>query len=457
MNTKLLQDLLKCEDHHARAAATQQLRYWHPHLTDAVVLLRKATNDANGIVRMEAAIAASYIGTPAALDALLDVFKHPRGGHLDYAIRTALGSRTLKPLWDGNAKYASVAKLLKELKPQDEFKEPAPTAAQAEFDAQKDLATVRVSCIPERMLFTLDQFAVTTGQPVKLVFTNPDATDHNLVIVKPDALAEVGMAANDMAKDPRNANSDFLPPEKKTLILQATPMIGPTRTALVSVLRFTAPKEPGIYPFVCTFPGHWVAMKGEMVVAKDLADVPAMLAALKPTVVAEWTMKDFAGMTVKTDKETSARGLKAFMKAQCTQCHQVFGHGVHLGPDLCDVNKRYKGEKLLRQMIEPSSEIPEKYLNQKLELTDGRSITGVVAKEADGELQVLTNLLTPNTVTRIPAKDVERRTQSKVSPMPNGMLNVLTREEVLDLLGFLEAGYEAMPPHPTDKKPEDKK
>ena len=454
MNTRLLQELLKCEDHHARAAATQQLRYWHPHLTDAAVLLRKAANDANGIVRMEAAIAASYLGTPAALDALLDVFKHPRGGHLDYALRSALGSRTLKPLWDGNPKYA-VAKLLKDLAPQDDFKEPAATAAQSQFDGQKNLAVVRVSCIPERMLFTLDQFAVTTGQPVKLVFTNPDATDHNLVIVQPDALADVGMAANEMAKDPRNANSDFLPPEKKGLILHATPMIGPTRTSLVSVLRFTAPKEPGIYPFVCTFPGHWVAMKGEMVVAKNLADVPAMLAARKPTVVAEWTMKDFAGVTVKTDKETIARGLKAFMKAQCTQCHLVFGHGVNLGPDLCDVFERYKGEALLRQILEPSSEIPDKYLSQRLELTDGRVITGVVMKEAGGELQVVMNLLTPNTVTRIPAKDVERRTPSKVSPMPVGMLNVLTREEVLDLLGFLEVGNK-MPPHPKDRKPDDK-
>ena len=70
---------------------------------------------------------------------------------------------------------------------------------------------------------------------MKLVFTNPDATDHNLVIVKPGALADVGMAANDMAKDPRNANSDFIPPEKKSLILQATPMIGPTRTRQVAV------------------------------------------------------------------------------------------------------------------------------------------------------------------------------------------------------------------------------
>jgi putative heme-binding domain-containing protein len=451
VNTALLRELLKCEDHHARAAATQQLRYWHPHLSDAAVLLRKAANDPNGIVRMEAAIAASYVGTPEALEAMLDVFKHPRGGHLDYAVRCALGSRTLKPIWEANPKYA-VAKHLKDLAPRDDFKEPTPTAKEAEFDRQKNLAVVRVSCVPERMLFTLDQFAVTTGQPVKLVFTNPDATDHNLVIVKPDALEDVGMAANEMAKDPRNANSDFIPPQKKNLILHATPMIGPTRQAQVAVLRFTAPNEPGIYPFVCTFPGHWVVMKGDMVVAKNLADVPALLAARKPTVVAEWSMKDFAGITVKRDKETAARGLKAFTKAQCTQCHQVFGHGVNLGPDLCDVSLRYTGEKLLRQIIEPSSEIPEKFLNQRLELADDRVVTGVVVKEADGEYHVLTNLLTPNSVTRLPVKDVVRKVPSKVSPMPTGLLNVLTREEVLDLLGFLEVGYK-MPPHPKPPEP----
>ena len=63
VNTDLLREVLNCDNYHARAAATQQLRYWHPHLTDAVDLLRKSCNDPNGLVRMEAAIAASYIGT----------------------------------------------------------------------------------------------------------------------------------------------------------------------------------------------------------------------------------------------------------------------------------------------------------------------------------------------------------------------------------------------------------
>ena len=158
------------------------------------------------------------------------------------------------------------------------------------------------------MKFTLEQFAVKTGQPVKLVFTNPDATDHNLVIVQPGALSEVGMAANEMARDPKNANSDFIPESKSSLIIENTPMIGPTRDSLVHVLRFKAPSKPGIYPYVCTFPGHWVIMNGIMVVARDLSDVPAMLAARKPAQVKEWKMKDFSGASFKHDEKAVMRG-----------------------------------------------------------------------------------------------------------------------------------------------------
>jgi len=242
VNIGLLRDLLASSDHHARAAATQQLRYWHSHLPDAIELLRRAANDSSPLVRMEAAIAASYIGTRAALDAMLDVLKYPREGHLAYAITCALGSHTLRRYWEGNPDY-NVARILKKVGRTNQFKEPPAGASQAQFDGQSNLKLVKISCMPERMLFTVKQFAVSPGQPVKIVFTNPDATDHNLVIVKPGALAEVGMAANEMARDPRNANSNFHPPSKKSLMLHATPMIGPTRRSLVYVLRFQAPTK----------------------------------------------------------------------------------------------------------------------------------------------------------------------------------------------------------------------
>jgi putative heme-binding domain-containing protein len=447
VNTALLLEVIRCDNHHARAAATQQLRYWHPHLPNAIDLLRKAANDSNGIVRMEAAIAASYIGSREALDALLETYQHPNGNHLAYAMTCALGSHTMRRHWENNPQY-DIARLLKQARQRGALKEPTPSASEAEFDLQKNLKNVTISCLPERMRYTVDRVAVTVGQPVKLIFKNPDATDHNLVIVKPGALEEVGMAANQMAKEPRFANSDFIPREKKKLILQATRMIGPTRRAQVQVLRFMAPSEPGIYPYVCTFPGHWVVMKGLLIVVEDLQDVPSMLASIKPTVVKEWKMSDFTQLnTDKDDEQAVMRGMQAYMKARCNQCHVVAGHGINLGPDLTDVVKRFKGAKLLQQMLEPSKEINEKYRPYQFVKADGRVVAGVIIKERAREYDVITNLLLPNAVTRVAKKDVDEKIASKISPMPVGMLNVLTRQEILNLMSFLEAGGYQLPDH----------
>jgi azurin len=78
----------------------------------------------------------------------------------------------------------------------------------------------------------------------------------------PGASEEVGLAANEMAKDPKEAQrGQYVPKSKK--VLHATRMIAPLSA---TALRFTAPKKPGDYPYICTFPGHWIIMKGVMVV-----------------------------------------------------------------------------------------------------------------------------------------------------------------------------------------------
>ena len=179
-------------------------------------------------------------------------------------------------------------------------------------------------------------------------------------------------------------------------------------------------------------------MKGEMVVAEDLADVASMLAARKPTIVQEWTMNDFKKEQLNLDFEerTIMRGMQAFMKARCNQCHVVAGHGTNLGPDLTEVTKKYKGDKLLRQLIEPSSEINEKYRNAQFITSSGKIVSGVVIKETDNEFHILTNLLSPTAVTRLKKKDVDEKLLSRLSPMPDGLLNVLGKEEILYLLSF---------------------
>ena len=446
-NVELLRELLGCENHHARAAATQQLRYWHRLLPDATTELNRAANDPNGLVRMEAAIAASYIGTAAALDAILDVFKYPHEKHLAYAIQTSLGSAALKQHWEHDPKYR-IAERLRTVSQQRSLQEPTPSAPQSEFDRQKNLKRVEISCVPERMRFTVERFVVKTGQPVKLVFMNPDATDHNLVIVQPDALEEVGMAANEMAKDPRYANSDFIPEEKRDLIVKATPMIGPTRKSRVHVLRFNAPQKPGVYPYVCTFPGHWVVMTGEIIVAEDLDDVDAILASRsQPTFVKDWALGDFDNLQKDQTPETVMRGMKAFLKAKCHQCHVVSGHGIGLGPELTKVSERFRGRKLLRQILEPSHEIHDQYRVYVFEMENGRLVTGTIQDEDEQVVRVLTNLLDPDSVVSLSKDEIVERAASRTSSMPEGLLNALEQQEIVDLVNYLEVGGYQVPHH----------
>ncbi len=442
----LLRELLGCEHHLARAAAVEQLRYWHTEMSDAIALLRSAANDPSSIVRMQAAIAASYIGTREAFEAILDIYHHPLGGHLEYALRCSLGSASLRRHWETDDRF-DIAKRLRAASRKNALQEPPPSAGEAQFDSQQDLAVVRIGCLPERMKFSLEQFTVRPGQPVKLVFSNGDATDHNLLIVRPGSLQEVGEAANAMARESRNANSNFHPSDKRHLILQATPMIGPTRKRLVHVLRFQAPQRSGIYPYVCTFPGHWIIMKGRMVVAETDQQATDMLADDEPQVVQVWKLADLEDLRTDDSAQTIQRGLQAFVKAKCDQCHQMGGHGIALGPSLTDVTKRYRGDRLLEQLLTPSKEIHPQYVTVRFLLHSGKVLAGVIQNETEQQLNVLTNLLDPTSAVTLNKEDIELRSPSRVSSMPTGLLDVLTKDEIADLLSLLQSDQTALPGH----------
>ncbi len=264
VDADLVARLLESENHLVRAAATRQLRYWSSELGNGIEQLRARANDPSGLVRLEAAIAASYIGTPPALRAALDVTKNPGGTHLKYALATSLGSENLSRHWKGSEDhYPEVGDFLEQFEIESKRKDGASRkgATEGAFDSQKGLITVEISCIPERMMFTVTEFTVKAGKPVKLTLENPTATPHNLVIVEPGADEEVGMAGNLMAADPNGASKHFVPDSPKVLF--ATKLLEPNTS---ETLRFIAPKVPGEYPFICTFPGHWVIMRGVMTV-----------------------------------------------------------------------------------------------------------------------------------------------------------------------------------------------
>ena len=140
------------------------------------------------------------------------------------------------------------------------------------------------------------------------------------------------------------------------------------------------------------------------------------------------------------------RGMKSFMTARCNQCHAVGGHGATIGPDLTKVAEKYKGSRLLQEILEPSSELNEKYRAYQIYKTDGVVVTGTVLNEDETSIQVIPNLLTPDMITVVPKEQIEEKVASKISSMPRGMVDGLTRDEILDLLAFLEAGGYQLPP-----------
>lgn len=267
-NEPILRELLDSSDLNARAAATRQLRWWHGELPDAVELLRKRANDPSGLVRLEAAIAASYIGSVPAVNAAMDLLKHPMDPTLTYALRTTLDAT--RPKWDKDAGFRAAQPHLDHFlissspEAQQNAKKKAKGKAKPDPFDKLNPKVIQIATVPERMLYTVTEIRVKAGQPLKIIFDNPDAScAHNIVFILPGTENEVGLAAMEMAKGPEGVIEGFIPASKKDKILAASKLINPGEQ---DILRFHAPKAPGQYPFICTFPGHWLVMKGTMIV-----------------------------------------------------------------------------------------------------------------------------------------------------------------------------------------------
>jgi azurin/DNA-binding transcriptional ArsR family regulator len=124
---------------------------------------------------------------------------------------------------------------------------------------------VRITTVPEQMVYDLKWFAVEAGKPVQIILENPDAMQHNLLVGQPGSVREIGTAATTMPLPTDPAVKPYVP--DSPLVLHATKLLS---SGEVDRLTFTAPAKPGEYVYVCTFPGHWVRMYGVMLVVEKL-------------------------------------------------------------------------------------------------------------------------------------------------------------------------------------------
>ena len=299
---------------------------------------------------------------------------------------------------------------------------------------------VRLHTVEEEMRYDKTYFAVEAGRPVQVVLENEDLMPHNLVITKTGKLKDVALEGAALGTTPGLDGKLYVP--NSSDVLFATTMVNAGSREL---LTFTAPTEPGEYPYVCTFPRHWMRMYGVMVVVPDLDEwqrnpvEPKDPLGNTRKLVQNWKLEDF-------DKEAIAASISAptslgerlFKEATCLGCHKMNGQGGAVGPELTDVAKRWKGDHygILREILEPSYRIEPKYAVKMVIDLDGKPTSGIVTAEDRKSISLLENpeAKEPKVIMK---DNIEEIIPSSTSMMPKALLDKFTREEILEILAYI--------------------
>ena len=321
--------------------------------------------------------------------------------------------------------------------------------------AELGVRVILIGTKPHRMSYDKELLVVQAGKPVDIIFENSDMMPHNLVFTLPGAMEEVGKQAEVESTKKDAIKNHYVPDSDKILLSSKLMQPGQKQR-----LTFEVPSQPGVYPYVCTYPGHWRRMFGILMVVNDpgkymanpdkyMADnkleIQDELLKLVLRTKTEWKLADFENAFDGNDSEfLSARsfnsGKQMFQISSCISCHKMSGEGYEIGPDLTkDLDPKWTAKDILGELLEPSKKIDEKYRTQIFALETGETVSGIVTFQDEDIVKIVENPLVANSEKTIEKFEIEDRRISDVSIMPKGLLDMLSRDEILDLIAYIVA------------------
>jgi putative heme-binding domain-containing protein len=137
-------------------------------------------------------------------------------------------------------------------------------------------------------------------------------------------------------------------------------------------------------------------------------------------------------------KADRSAGRAVFVKT-CAACHTLFNDGGKIGPDLTG-SQRANPEYILSKVLDPNAVVARDFQVTVFSTKDGRVISGIIKAE---NAKIVT-VQTPNEVFNLEKADIEERTRSTQSIMPEGQLAKMTDAEVRDLIAYL-GGVQQVP------------
>ena len=156
--------------------------------------------------------------------------------------------------------------------------------------------------------------------------------------------------------------------------------------------------------------------------------------------VQTWTVDQILSGSELTGDQ--ARGKQIFSAAGCVHCHRFGTDGHLIGPDLTAAMRRYSRRDLLTAIVRPSDVIAEDYRSVQVLTNDGRVYSGQITRGGDFRspiLRIATDPGHPSHVIEIKKSEITSRKNSKISWMPDGLLNTFTHQQIFDLVAYLES------------------
>lgn len=125
----------------------------------------------------------------------------------------------------------------------------------------------------------------------------------------------------------------------------------------------------------------------------------------------------------------------------CGKCHQVNGHGGTTGPDLTGIGGIRNGKFLLESILNPSAKIAPGFETVLIATKDGRLETGLITAETREYI----DLVDPRDIVRdggkkgkrIAKDNIKRQAVQSISMMPGNFAEVMTVEQLHDVLAYL--------------------
>lgn len=131
------------------------------------------------------------------------------------------------------------------------------------------------------------------------------------------------------------------------------------------------------------------------------------------------------------------KGIGLFQAVTCSACHRVGDFGGQIGPDLSSVGNKFGMEDLMRTIVEPNHEVSDQYALTTVKTKDGKTIVGQMIEGKEGGVTIKPDVTNDKKLTFIPQANVKSVETSKLSPMPSGLINGMSANELRDLTAYL--------------------